>query len=58
MSSEKKKTKLSISVPERTFVKIDHSTLAQWLNSKTNVLIIDVREDDYIGGSKKLFFMY
>ena len=43
---------LSIQVPEPHFIKIDPTNLSKMMNDN-NVVIVDVRDEDYIGGHIK-----
>lgn len=49
--SDKKISNLTITVPEKVYSTIDAQGLAKMLEANEDVAIVDVRDEDFIGGS-------
>lgn len=51
---DKKPANLTITVPEKVYTTIDAQTLAKMMANGEDVSIVDVRDEDFVGGSMSI----
>jgi len=55
--SADKKASLTITVPEKVYSTIDAQGLAKMLEANEDMAIVDVRDEDFVGGSSLFFYI-